>query len=743
MLTTKNILYCVFFACLLTSCRKEFDDCEEEVRNFKLLSRSFETEGSIKRVDVFLMTDGVLSEKHIHAELNENGTYPLLVKDPPNTRLLFLVNGDMPMEAAETGKSTERSFLAQTTPAADYVQTHPLLFYTGEKEMEGVSEPTINVPILRSIARLNLKINEGVDVEIDSCLISNIADRSCIFPSSTESPAGLKLVSASLPGSHFTASPSKPQNGFFYLYESLNAGTKAEFFVKISGIRNKLEVALPSQIERDKDYNITINSRGATLFASLQILPWQEGTELNARPAAFDPLAESVESERPAFIYLNATGDTLFAPAQNASCTLVIKAGVQVELRAGSNIAIESVNAPGVGSSYLGNTFKLTFADKNINEEVTYSKIYIKDQSASQYYDQYLVVVRPPGARAHFSNLNAKATIHGRNINFNGYIDGVISDMTFDSPPVSVACETNDPDFNWLRLDLNTEVSYRIEGGFKPNDSEATGQEQRSTVRVEYADGLVEEFQFTRKRRSIPVVFIAGKYWSKFNMRGNSKSYEDQIGFGKDQEDLFTYLKTCSSEEYLYYAGANYKGRSQQGMYLKKNEKGELAYPEYGNYKNGSTTDASPFLHCPEGYNLPHKNDFGAVMHLSSALPLPANNTAPTYTSSTGISYTIERYQRDDINIDGVNIPHMYHVKVTDSKTGHSLVWAGIGHQWDNTGADPTYWIYALINPGSSSYYSFIHSSNVAKMELHNQSKTRLVRCIKSPVTYIINDNKE
>lgn len=742
MSTIKNILYYVFFAYFLISCNiMENNVCEEEARSFKLLSRSLEAEGSIKWVDVFLMTGGVLSEKHTHAESNENGAYTLLVKDPQNTRLLFLVNGDMPMETAEVGKSPERTFLAQTTPTADYAQTQPLLFYTGEKEMKGVSDPTINVPVVRSIAKLSLVISEGVNVEIDSCRISNIADRSCIFPSSTESPAGLKLVSASLAGSHFTASPSKPQDGFFHLYESRNAGTKAEFFVKMGGIRNKLMVELPSQIERNMDYTITIDSRGATLFTSLQILPWQEGPELNARPAAFEPLVESVESELPASIYLNATGDTLFAPPQNVSCTLAIKADVQVELRTGSNIAIEPVGAPNVqASSYLGNTFKLTFTGKNLNEEASYSKIYIKDQSASQYYGQYLVVARPAGARARFPNLSARATIIGRNINFSGYIDGVISDMTFDVPPVRVASETDDPDFNWLRLDPKAEGNYRIEGGFKPNDSRATGQEQRSTVKVEYADGLVEEFQFTRKRRSIPVVFIGGKYWSKFNMRGNSKAYEDQIGFGQDQEDLFTYLKTCSSERYLYYAGANYKGRSQQGMYLKKNEQGALTYPEYGNYGNGSITDASASLHCPEGYNIPHRDDFGAVMHQSAPLTLKANGLSLSYTSSAGIRYTVERYDRNDIAIDGVNIPHMYHVKVTESQTGHSLVWAGTGHQWDNNGADPTYWIYALINPGSSNYYAFIHSSNVARMEPHNQGKTRLVRCIKTPVTYVIND---
>lgn len=713
-------------------------DKEEELLNFKLVSRSPSSEGTIKRVDVFLLREGRLSEKYTSVAANKSGTYPVLVKDPQNTRLLFLVNNDMVLEPAEGESGTLENLLSKTTPAVDYAATQPMLFYTGEKDLSGISEPMINVPIIRSLARLSLKMQSETTIKIDSCIISNIADRSYIFPSSTVSPAGLNLISASLEGSHFTVSPTTPQSGFLYLYESENANSKAVFFVKINGVRNKLEVSLPARIERNKDYCITINSRGATLFGSLEILPWEKGTELNANPAPFAPLAENVESALPAFIYLNATGDTIFAPAGSASCLLDIRANVQVELRTESNIGIEPVSEATSRSSYLGNKFKLTFVDKNINEPSTYSKIYIKDQSTSQYYDQYLVVARP-AHRTHFVNLNSKAAIHGRNVNFDGYIDGLISDITFSSPPLKVISQTVDADFNWLRLDRNTETSYRIQGGFKPNDRKALGQDQESSVKVEYPDGLVEEFKFTRKRYSIPVVLIAGKYWSKFNMRGNSKRYEDQIGFDKDVDDLFEYLKNCPDNMYVYYAGANYKGRSRQGMYLRKRAAdNQLFYPDYTKYDAGSITDASPYLHCPEGYELPHRNDFGAVMNRTASLPLPENGNKLSYTSSTSASYDIERYQRNNIAIDKVIVNQMYHARVTEKSTGNSLVWTGTGHQWDNSGVDLSYWIYALINVGSSDYYTFINNRNLSKMESQNSNKTRLVRCIKSPVTYII-----
>ena len=262
-------------------------DKEKELLNFKLVSRSPSSEGTIKRVDVFLLREGRLSEKYTSVAANKSGTYPVLVKDPQNTRLLFLVNNDMFLEPAEGESGTLENLLSKTTPAVDYAATQPMLFYTGEKDLSGISEPLVNVPIIRSLARLSLKMQSETTIKIDSCIISNIADRSYIFPSSTVSPAGLNLISASLEGSHFTVSPTTPQSGFLYLYESENANSKAVFFVKINGVRNKLEVSLPARIERNKDYCITINSRGATLFGSLEILPWDKGTELNANPAPF------------------------------------------------------------------------------------------------------------------------------------------------------------------------------------------------------------------------------------------------------------------------------------------------------------------------------------------------------------------------------------------------------------------------------------------------------------------------
>ena len=89
--------------------------------------------------------------------------------------------------------------------------------------------------------------------------------------------------------------------------------------------------------------------------------------------------------------------------------------------------------------------------------------------------------------------------------------------------------------------------------------------------------------------------------------------------------------------------------------------------------------------------------------------------------------------------MDGVEITAgMYHVKITEEQTGASLIWTGIGHQWSNTGVSISYWIYAMLNSGKDSYYSFNHVGNFSKVEGHNSGKTRIVRCIKSLGSHVI-----
>ena len=64
-------------------------------------------------------------------------------------------------------------------------------------------------------------------------------------------------------------------------------------------------------------------------------------------------------------------------------------------------------------------------------------------------------------------------------------------------------------------------------------------------------------------------------------MRGNSKDMKDQISFKDEQANLWDYLKSCSDEAFLFYAGDEYAGVNPTGLRLSKNEQGKLTYEGY------------------------------------------------------------------------------------------------------------------------------------------------------------------
>ena len=90
--------------------------------------------------------------------------------------------------------------------------------------------------------------------------------------------------------------------------------------------------------------------------------------------------------------------------------------------------------------------------------------------------------------------------------------------------------------------------SYRIVGGWKPNDPRADGRPQEGRIVISNEDGTHKETYTVRRINwGLPVVKIGETWWCKYNLRGNVKSFEDQITIPNDpapHHDLLSYLTT-------------------------------------------------------------------------------------------------------------------------------------------------------------------------------------------------------
>lgn len=71
-----------------------------------------------------------------------------------------------------------------------------------------------------------------------------------------------------------------------------------------------------------------------------------------------------------------------------------------------------------------------------------------------------------------------------------------------------------------------------------------------------------EAYPIRRQNRGLPVVNIGGTWWCKYNLRGNVKSFDDQISIADDLAagtSVMQRLTDCTDDELLALMGGQYQ----------------------------------------------------------------------------------------------------------------------------------------------------------------------------------------
>lgn len=733
-------LCCIIFLCISCSEKTEYEEANNGGLNLKMKIQDRVDNEKLTQVDILLFSNDILTQKYINVpETETSGQYKLNVdKIVLNGHLAFFSNASgLGLDGFDISQTTINDLRSATTPAADFQSTFPVFYYTSEMDVDGNSNLNLDVQLKRSVARIDLHVQPGVDIIIDSCRVSNLADRSFILPGNTDPLPDIQSRTMKLEADRFI---SKDIITLMYLYESSDMAPNFLFYARINGVKNKLVVNLPDEIQRNKAYKINMTSLGATLHANLTVAPWDEGSSSVVKPEEFYPKIDVANSEIPLdIVSINATADTVSVPSTEIDFVLAIEANVETELISeDKTITIEKLPAARSAEGYIDNRFRLTFHQRNINEAEKNVAIYIRNSALSQAYDRYFVINRKAN-RSRF--LNIKGTITERHISYPEYVDGLLGRIVSDKEIANIECQSDiQGESGWIRADKSGDT-YNIEGGFKPNDKEAKGQVQNARMTVTYTDGVTEAYLMSRKRDALPVVNIGGRYWAKYSLQGQAKTFRDQIGFDKDKEDLWEYLKTCSNDEYYSYCGDAYKGIVTIGMRLANNGQGVLLYPKYYSIADAQISSAPATTYCPAGYTIPTVSEFNLVFPGSYTFTAPVagtETTAGSYTLPTG-KYTIQCYKRPhNLTVNGIalsNSNNMFRIKHTD--TGADFVVVDTGHQYSGTQYAPGFIIFANINT-TGNYRTIIFGSNLTEVSAQNGGKTKTVRCIKTPVTYIM-----
>ena len=280
-------------------------------------------------------------------------------------------------------------------------------------------------------------------------------------------------------------------------------------------------------------------------------------------------------------------------------------------------------------------------------------------------------------------------------------------------PVTSITSASIDEQFNWIRIDNNIDGTYNIEGGFKPNDLEATGQNQVSEITVTYEDGYQEIYSLKRKRQSIPVVRVAGRYWMKYNVRGNPNSYEDQIQHSEDKENLYEYLKTCSDEKFIYYTGAQYKGQNKTPLYpYALDDESGILLRDFENISNTSDQGtAGKSFFVPPGFVIPNKSEWRTVAGWGLNVSLQPGYTAGF--NHGGYALNFAGHRRDLIVDEKYNLTATTVFNINEPSVMPSgVIFIGVGHQMTTTNYNYGEIIYILRDSKNESLVFKLRSNH-------------------------------
>lgn len=639
--------------------------------------------------------------------------------DQETGKLYFLANTDTDTRSQIYEQMPEDEFLrltAQNQTTGNAPQVMSGMLNLASPSGDGT------VHLQRGIARIDLEI-VSKSVEVNEVTVTEVCQAGYLFPQE-----GILSVSEARRENlvrTFRTAQTDDLPGLFYLYEQKNSDLVVLVKATVNGTTQVLRTSLPQDIARNFVYTLRVRGAGTKLEAEVLINQWEMGNQeegaLNDR-VSIDPqsLPESVTYE----------GNRVYISHVGNDFTFRLQKQEEVTVRISSSDNYFQVTPVGDQVSFHVVARHLS---PGVSEKWVHLDVYPTHQPDVRIGRISLVQKTNPteltGALSFDENWRC---------DFDRYIDGELG-VFKTLPGKEVRVEADD--IPWLKVYPEAENRYRVVAGWKPNDPDADGRPQEGKIIICNTDGTEpEEFYVSRKNWGLPVVNINGTWWCKYNLRGNVKRFEDQILVADDPaagRELGDYLATCNDDDFLYVLGDQYQGGNPDGLPLRHNGSG--FYYEGMKSSAGNFGTIDPTEMAPDGYQLPNYNDYRFFT---------ANNNfnlgygSDAFNNNLGQRLTFDIVERDAVFVGESYGPVNFY---DFNYNGAHLVLCGLGHQFNtNVGAVSKMMILFGTYGNSSSTWLIDGSSQSAgrgnwyKFTAQNTTKTRTLRCVKTPVEYII-----
>ena len=697
------------------------------------------SENSINEVRGYRFSDGVLKEIMEPESSVTRGKYIFKAGERAG-QIHFAANlSSAPsFSGLEAGKTSQEKFLAMTASSAQMTENG--IGMTGILDLESVTGNAVDVKLGRTVARLDISSYEN-GVSILKVEVSGFSDEGRIFPLAgnghTEDPGEggdaavmMDFSENPLAGSRRTLS---------YLPEQ-DAVLKIKASVSYKGGTMLLSKEVPLEVRRNQIYTVSVGAKGSGLSLSVNQDSWDDGGVSESAPS-LKGMVDMENSDLPAAVKVSASRDTVYVPYQGAEFSLSLLAepsaevvidgdvdGVEIELLPAAKSGLEKTAEAAVSS-------RLRMPGRKT--ERMHLDVYHGDMLAGRI----VLVFRENPAR-----LEGMLVLDDDGVcDFGRYADGEFGTVALPAGKI-LALEFPAGEDEWMKAVPvpagENENVYRVLGGWRPNDPEADGRVQEGFLVISDADGSSREsYQVKRRNWGLPVVKMGNAWWTLYNLRGDARRFEDQVVCGSEpagSDAIYDYLQAASDAELLELMGDQYQAGNTSGLPLSYDGSAFLYDGMKASAQDFGTLDAS--LSAPDGYEIPSYEDY-AFFAASDDFNIGGIGSR-TFVNRAGESVHVNVAERE-VSFLGHEYGTMAFYEFIHD--GESWVLYGLGHQWNTVPGNIAKMHLLMAThgvPGKSWAMEGYASSdrpgqNWMKFVANNNAKTRMIRCVKTPVEYI------
>ena len=758
----KTYLYAIGLCCILLAGASCSDPLEQEGKPaanesnlvisrtpFQIggMSATLPGEDDLVSMKAYLFEDSLLQQVYEPVTVSEE-TYRLPL-DRRSGTLYIVANESVSPEKG----MTEQEWL-QTTVTAEKQQAAN--FFTGKVNLSDYAPGATSIPLklTRGVARFDLRIRVASQTAVVKQLeIKQVAQQGYLFPNETgESPEGAGKADYSL------CSPDAPLKkdtpGLLYVYEQVNPDLRLRLEAEIDGQSYSFEEPLPEIIRRNTVYGVVLKKDMLDIKAQLTVEAWGEGGEAGLYPDLESRLRIDVAaSELPEGVTVSAGKDGLRLPYEQTEMVLAIRCDDELELLPvdpSSAVTAEPVVQDG---EFNGTQrFRIRKPLYPPGQPAVETALYFRRKGMLHTYPEDAISLQ---LEENGSLLSGKIdfAINRYAFDFEQYIDNELGVFTLPTGKELVAeYETGeDPWIKIAPIDGRPD-SYRVLAGWKPNDPTANGRKQAAKLVIRNrADGSKrEEYTVSRRNYGLPVTWFHGIWWCKYNARGDSRSFSDQILSSDDParqagQTLFQYLETCAPEDFLRLWNWSYQGESGEGLQTVE-QNGKAMLDKYNHQVSTHINRLPAESLSPEGYELPSMDDYNRLFDATDYIWVMWNGTHTLRNPWEGHSQ-VKRIQkrRNNIPLGSLVLNDLIYIEMSspDFPEHEPIVWYGPASQWNES--DGIYHnghynniLFGVHSPEGSGWFI---AGGINGLYLHKNAgsarDTRILRFRKSPVEYI------